>query len=299
MKISITEQSRYPPTVTPLEVFITTAGRTFSKRVIGKLHATDQDPQDVLSYKLVSDGLDQGLFSVDAVDGKIVVEKNLNPDLYHLNVSVSDGKFSIWAGVKVHVWAAAQHDLDQGFTLQLAGLSAEEFVSDHWRGLQRSLGLELNIPRQELHIASLQQQPNSVNMEVLLVRRAQDGSVRPVSTQRLTGILSTIEDTLGLNVLRLKHDGCVGAGCPPRGCRNAVVMRQGRMSNYATARANFITPQHSWESVCSCNGRRQDHQHLILHSTEDLDKLRGLEYYLDSHLVAPFWVCLKGTVHPK
>uniref|UniRef100_A0A8C1I966 FAT atypical cadherin 2 n=1 Tax=Cyprinus carpio TaxID=7962 RepID=A0A8C1I966_CYPCA len=255
VKISITEQSRYPPTVTPLEVFITTAGGTFSKRVIGKLHATDQDPQDVLSYKLVSDGLDQGLFSVDAVDGKIVVEKNLDPGLYHLNVSVSDGKFSIWAGVKVHVWAAAQHDLDQGFTLQLAGLSAEEFVSDHWRGLQRSLGLELNIPRQELHIASLQQQPNSVNMEVLLVRRAQDGSVQPVSAQRLTGVLSSIEDTLGLNVLKLKHDGCVGAGCPPRGCRNAVVMRQGRMSNYATARANFITPQHSWESVCSCNGR--------------------------------------------
>uniref|UniRef100_A0A8C1ZLH9 FAT atypical cadherin 2 n=1 Tax=Cyprinus carpio TaxID=7962 RepID=A0A8C1ZLH9_CYPCA len=253
VKINITEQSRYPPTVTPLEVFITTAGGVFSKRVIGKLHATDQDPQDVLSYKLVSDGLDQGLFSVDAVDGKIVVEKNLDPGLYHLNVSVSDGKFSIWTGVKVHVWAPAQHDLDQGFTLQLAGLSAEEFVSDHWRGLQRSLGLELNIPRQDLCIASLQQQPNSINMEVLLVRRAQDGSVQPVSSQRLTGVLSTVEDTLGLNILRLKHDGCVGAGCPPRGCRNAVVMRQGRMSNYATTRANFITPQHRWESVCSCN----------------------------------------------
>uniref|UniRef100_A0A671Q6N2 Protocadherin Fat 2-like n=1 Tax=Sinocyclocheilus anshuiensis TaxID=1608454 RepID=A0A671Q6N2_9TELE len=253
VKINITEQSRYLPTVTPLEVFITTAGGVFSKRVIGKLHATDQDPQDVLSYKLVSDGLDQGLFSVDAVDGKIMVEKNLDPGLYHLNVSVSDGKFSIWAGVKVHVWAPSKHDLDQGFTLQLAGLSAEEFVSDHWRGLQRSLGLELNIPRQELRIASLQQQPNSINMEVLLVRRAQDGSVQPMSAQRLTGVLSTVEDTLGLNVLRLKHDGCVGAGCPPRGCRNAVVMRQGRMSNYATARVNFITPQHSWESVCSCN----------------------------------------------
>ncbi|XP_051716060.1 protocadherin Fat 2 [Ctenopharyngodon idella] len=253
VKINITEQSRYPPTVTPLEVFITTAGGTFSKRVVGKLHATDQDPQDILTYKLVSDAPDRGLFSVDAVDGKIVVEKDLEPGLYHLNVSVSDGKFSIWAGVKVHVWAGAHHDLDQGFTLQLAGLSAEEFVSDHWRGLQRSLGLELNIPRQELHIASLQQQPNSVNMEVLLVRRAQDGSVQPVPVQRLTGALSTVEDTLGLNVLRLKHDGCVGTGCPPRGCRNAVVMRQGRMSNYATARANFITPQHSWESVCSCN----------------------------------------------
>ncbi|XP_051506561.1 protocadherin Fat 2-like [Myxocyprinus asiaticus] len=253
VKINVTEQSRYPPTVTPLEVFITTAGGTFSKRVIGKLHATDQDPHDILSYKLVSDALERGLFSVDTVDGKIIVEKDLDPGLYQLNVSVSDGKFSIWAGVKVHVWAASQHALDQGFTLQLAGLSAGEFVADHWRSLQRNLGLELNIPRQELHIASLQQQPNSVNLEVLLVRRAQDGSVQPVPAHRLTGVLSAVEDALGLNVLRLKHDGCVGVGCPPRGCRNSVVMREGRMSNYATARANFITPQHSWESVCFCN----------------------------------------------
>ncbi|TRY99052.1 hypothetical protein DNTS_009752 [Danionella cerebrum] len=253
VKINISEQSRYPPTATPLEVFITSTGGSFAKRVIGRLHAADQDPHDILFYKLLSDGQDQGLFSVDNLDGKIVVEKDLNPGLYHLNVSVSDGKFSIWTGVKVHVWAAAQHNLDQGFTLTLAGLSAEEFVSDHWRGLQRSLGLELNIPRQELHIASLQQQPNSVNTEVLLVRRAQDGSVQPIPVQRLTGVLSNVEDVLGLTVARLKHDGCAGAGCPPRGCRSTVLMRHGRMSNYATSRANFITPHHSWESVCSCN----------------------------------------------
>lgn len=253
VKINITEQSRYPPTVTPLEVFITTAGGTFTKRVIGKLHATDQDPQDILTYKLVSDVLDRDFFSVDPLDGKIVVERDLEPGLYQLNITVSDGKFSVWAGVKVHIWSAARHVLDQGFTLQLAGLSAEEFVTDHWRGLQRSLSSELNIPRQELHIASLQQAPNSINTEVLLVHRAQDGSVQPVPAQRLTGVLSAVEDALGLNILRLKHDGCVDAGCPPRGCRNSVVIKNGRMSNYATARANFITPQHSWESVCFCN----------------------------------------------
>ncbi|XP_055033747.2 protocadherin Fat 2 [Misgurnus anguillicaudatus] len=253
VKINITEQSRFPPTVTPLEIFITTAGGTFSKRVIGKLHATDQDPQDVLSYKLISDIPDRGLFSVDAVDGKIVVEKDVEPGLYHLNISVSDGKFNIWAAVKVQVWSAARHALDQGFTLRLAGVSAEEFVADHWKTLQRSLGLELNIPKQELHIASLQQQPNSVNTEVLVVRRTQDGSVQPFQAQRLTGVLSSVEDTLGLDILRLKHDGCVGSSCPPQGCRNSVVIKSGRMSSYATARASFITPQHSWESICFCN----------------------------------------------
>lgn len=145
VKINVTEESKYPPTVAPLEVFITSTEEAFPRRVIGKLHASDQDPQDVLSYRLES--MHGGLFSVDTVDGKIVAEQALRAGLYSLNVSVSDGKFGVFAGVRVHVWAASQQALDQGFTLQLAGLSAEEFVSDHWRSLQRSLGAELNIPR--------------------------------------------------------------------------------------------------------------------------------------------------------
>ncbi|XP_036424414.1 LOW QUALITY PROTEIN: protocadherin Fat 2 [Colossoma macropomum] len=251
VKINVTEESKYPPTVAPLEVFITTTEETFPRRVIGKLHASDQDPQDVLSYRMES--THEGLFSVDPVDGKIVAEEALRAGLYSLNVSVSDGKFSVFAGVRVHVWAASQQALDQGFTLQLAGVSAEEFVADHWRSLQRSLGAELNIPRQELHIASLQQDPDSVNLQVLLVRRAQDGSARPVGAQRLDVALTTVGDTLGLRVLRVRSDGCVGDDCPERSCRSSVLMNEERVSHYSTARTSFITPRHKWESVCSCN----------------------------------------------
>ncbi|XP_076877989.1 protocadherin Fat 2 [Brachyhypopomus gauderio] len=252
VKINVTEESKYPPTVAPLEVYITTTEENFPRRVIGKIHASDQDPKDILSYML--DSNHGGLFSVDSADGKVVAEQPLRPGLYSLNVSVSDGKFKVWATVRVHVWAASQKALDQGFTLQLAGLSAEEFVADHWRGLQRSLGAELNVPRQELHIASLQQKPGPTGtLEVLLVRRTQDGSVRPVASQRLATALADVEDVLGLSVLRVHHSSCVGVGCPPRGCRNSVLMKEERVSHYGTARASFITPQHSWESVCSCN----------------------------------------------
>ncbi|XP_022539774.2 protocadherin Fat 2 [Astyanax mexicanus] len=251
VKINVTEESKYPPTVAPLEVFITITEESLSRRVIGKLHASDQDPQDILSYKLESPHV--GLFSVDSVDGKIVAEKALQAGFYSLNVSVSDGKFSVWAWVGVHVWAASQQALDQGFTLRLAGLSAEEFVADHWRSLQRSLGTELNIPRQELHIASLQQEPDSVNLEVLLVRRSHEGSVRPVDAQRLTGALTEVENTLGLSVLRVRHGGCVRSGCHEQSCRSSVLMSEERVNHYSTARASFITPRHSWESVCSCN----------------------------------------------
>ncbi|XP_076595621.1 protocadherin Fat 2 [Chaetodon auriga] len=253
VNINVTEQSKHPPSVVPLEVFITTSGGLFANRVIGRLHASDQDLQDVLSYKLVSEKPDNGRFSVDLTDGKIWADENLEEGSYALNVSVTDGKFSVWTGVRVHVWAANQRALDSGLTLQLVGLSPEEFLGDHWRGLQRSLGQALGLPRQELHLASLQQLPDNKVLEALLVWRPQNGLVQPLPTSRLAGVISDMEDSLGLSILRVSHNGCLGTGCPPRGCRNAVQLTGERMSHFTTARAGYITPQHTWESVCPCN----------------------------------------------
>ncbi|KAG7464992.1 hypothetical protein MATL_G00171450 [Megalops atlanticus] len=253
VRINVTEQSKHPPAVVPLDIFITTMEKSFSSRVIGKLHATDQDLHDVLSYKLALESPDSSHFSVDEVDGKIVAEHALEPGLYFLNVSVSDGRFRTWAGVRVHVWGASQQTLDQGVTLQLAGLSPEEFVGDHWRALQRSLGAGLGVPRQELHVASLQQEPGSSILEVLLVWRQQGGAAEPLAASRLASVISDVEDTVGINVLRVRQGSCVGGDCLPRGCRNIVRMSGERMTHYTSARTGFITPQHSWESVCSCN----------------------------------------------
>lgn len=187
VNINVTEESKYPPSVVPLEVSITTSGGLFANRVVGRLHASDQDVQDVLTYSLVSQSPDARSFSVDQADGKIWADEHLEEGSYALNVSVSDGKFTVWTGVKVHVWVATQQALDSGLTLQLVGMSPEEFLGDHWRGLQRSLGQELDLPRQELHLASLQQRPDPRALEALLIWRPQGGPVRPLPTSRLAG----------------------------------------------------------------------------------------------------------------
>lgn len=185
VNVNVTEQSRYPPSVMPLEVFITTPGGPFADRLIGRLHASDQDPQDVLTYKLVSETPEGPRFSVDAADGKIWADENLHEGLYSLNVSVSDGKFSVWAQVKVHVWVADQRALDSGLTLHIAGTSPEEFLGVYWRSLQRSLGEALHVPRQELHLVSLQREAQV--LDALLLWRPQTGRVQPLPTARLAG----------------------------------------------------------------------------------------------------------------
>ncbi|XP_075961283.1 protocadherin Fat 2 [Anarhichas minor] len=253
VNINVTEQSKYPPSVAPLEVFITTSGGLFANRLIGRLHASDQDLQDVLTYKLVSEHPGGGRFSVDLADGKIWADENLKEGSYSLNVSVADGKFSVWTEVRVHVWAADQKALDSGLTLQLVGLSPEEFLGAHWRGRQHSLGQSLGLPGQELHLASLQQLPDARGLEALLIWRPQSGLAQTPPTSRLAGITSAIEDSLGLRNLRVIHNGCLGAGCPPRGCRNAVRLTADRLSHFTAAGAGYITPRHTWESVCPCN----------------------------------------------
>ncbi|XP_034038208.1 protocadherin Fat 2 isoform X2 [Thalassophryne amazonica] len=253
VNISVTEQSKYPPTVVPMEVFITTTDGMFANRIIGRLHASDQDLQDILTYRLVSEHPVGDRFSVDLADGKIWAKETLEEGSYSLNVSVSDGKFSVWTGVRVHVWDADQRTLDSGLTLQLVGMSPEEFLGDHWRGLQRSLGLALGLPRQELHLVSLQKLPDAPALEALLVWRPQNGLIPSLPTSRLAGVLSDLEDSLRLSILRVSHNGCLGTGCPPRGCRNAVQLTADTMSHFTTARGGYITPQHRWESVCPCN----------------------------------------------
>uniref|UniRef100_A0A6Q2YIM6 FAT atypical cadherin 2 n=1 Tax=Esox lucius TaxID=8010 RepID=A0A6Q2YIM6_ESOLU len=282
VKINVTEESKYPPSVMPLEVFITTTEDTFSKRLIGKLHASDLDLHDTLHYKLVSESPSEGdqrlsfgssgsvsRFSVDMMDGMIWADKDLKPGLYSLNVSVSDGKFSVWAGVKIHVWKPSQQALDFGLTLQLAGLSPQEFVEDHWRGLQRSLSTALGVARQDLHLVSLQQQPDTKALEVLLLWKPHGGTEEPLPNNRMAGVIADVEDSLGLSVLRMHYNGCLGTWCPPRGCRSLVQMRGETLSHYASARAGFITPQHTWETVCPCNGSFDGNGYLkYLYQTE-------------------------------
>uniref|UniRef100_A0A8C9TCT0 FAT atypical cadherin 2 n=1 Tax=Scleropages formosus TaxID=113540 RepID=A0A8C9TCT0_SCLFO len=253
VKINITEQSRFPPSAVPLEVFITVAGRPFSRRVIGRLHASDQDLHDVLSYELVSEAPASGRFSVDGGDGKVVAEGPLEPGLYILNVSVSDGRLSTWAAVRVHVWGASQRALDQGVTLHLTEVSPEEFVADHWRALQRGLSASLGVPRQELHVASLQPSAGSRGLEVLLVRSQQDDNLEPQPAALLDRVAYDVGDAMGLTVAEVRRGACVTSDCRQASCRNTVRLVGETESQYATARTSFITPQHSWESVCSCN----------------------------------------------
>lgn len=72
--------SQYKPTVSPLEIVIVTLTDTFPGGSIGRLFATDRDPNDVLSFTQKPEP--RSMFKLNRQDGGIVALPGLEPGRY-------------------------------------------------------------------------------------------------------------------------------------------------------------------------------------------------------------------------
>lgn len=172
VSVRIIEESVYPPAVLPLDIFISTAADEYSGGVLGKIHATDQDIYDTLTYSLApssSSSSDESgsLFSVSASDGKVIALRPLDVGHYPLNVTVTDGRFTTPADVTVHVRQAARQALDNSIAVRFANIAPEEFIGDYWRNFQRALRNIAGVRRSEVQLVSLQPSEQG-DLDVLL-----------------------------------------------------------------------------------------------------------------------------------
>ncbi|KAG5848309.1 hypothetical protein ANANG_G00097130 [Anguilla anguilla] len=153
VSIRVIEESVHPPSILPLDIFIATHGDEYPGGVLGKIHATDQDVYDTLTYSLASPA--DGLFSVSAGDGKVIARKGLDAGHYPLNVTVTDGRFTA-AGVSVHVREVTRQALDRSVAVRFASIAPEEFVGDYWRNFLRALRNIAGVRRGDVQLVSLQ-----------------------------------------------------------------------------------------------------------------------------------------------
>lgn len=189
ISVRIIEESVYPPAVLPLDIFVSTAADEYSGGVLGKIHATDQDVYDTLTYSLApsfSSDESSTLFSVSPSDGKIIALRPLDVGHYPLNVTVTDGRFTTPADVTVHVRQAARQALDNSVAVRFANIAPEEFIGDHWRNFQRALRNIAGVRRSEVQLVSLQPSEQG-DLDVLLtLERA--GS--PYQSQEVRSVLA-------------------------------------------------------------------------------------------------------------
>ncbi|KAM6224231.1 protocadherin Fat 2 [Rhynchocyon petersi] len=256
VSVHITEQSHYPPSALPLEIFITIGEEEFQGGMVGKIHATDRDPQDTLTYSLTEETLSKH-FSVGAPDGKIIATQGLPRGRYSFNVTVSDGTFTAIAGVHVHVWHMGKETLQQALWMGFHQLTPEELVSDHWRNLQRFLSNKLDIKRANIHLASLQPAEAMTGVDVLLVF---EGHPRTSYTlQELASIITRsakeIEHSVGIQMRSVMPVvPCQGTSCQGQICQEIVHLDPKVGPTYSTARLSILTPRHHLKKNCSCNG---------------------------------------------
>nr|KAF6446705.1 FAT atypical cadherin 2 [Rousettus aegyptiacus] len=257
VRVHVTEQSHYPPSALPLEIFITIGEEEFQGGMVGKIHATDRDPQDSLTYSLAGEETLGRHFSVGASDGKIIAVQGLPCGRYAFNVTVNDGTFTTTAGVHVHVWHVGQEALQQSMLMGFHQLTPEELVSDHWRNLQRFLSNKLDIKRANIHLASLQPAEAMAGVDVLLVFEGHSGTFHKL--QELATIITRsakeMEHSLGIQMRSaMPVVPCQGPTCQGQICQETVHLGSRVGPTYSTARLSILTPRHRLERNCSCNG---------------------------------------------
>lgn len=257
VRVHVREQSHFPPSALPLEIFITLGEEEFQGGMVGKIHATDRDPQDTLTYSLAGEESLAGHFSVGASDGKIIAAQGLPQGRYVFNVTVSDGTFSTSARVHVHVWHAGREALQQTMWMGFPQLTPEELVSDHWRGLQRFLSNKLDIKRANIHLASLQPAEAMAGVDVLLVFEGHSGTTYKL--QELASVITRsakeMERSVGIQMRSaMPVVPCQGPSCQGQICQETVHLDPRVGPTYSTARLSILTPRHRLERNCSCNG---------------------------------------------
>nr|XP_020476445.1 protocadherin Fat 1 isoform X3 [Monopterus albus] len=261
----IIEESVYPPAILPLDIFISTAGNRYPGGVLGKVHATDQDIYDTLAYSLApssssaSPSTDETgtLFSVSASDGKVIALRPLDVGHYPLNVTVTDGRFTTFADVTVHVRQVARQALDNSIAVRFANIAPEEFIGDYWRNFQRALRNIAGVRRSEVQLVSLQpSEQGDLDVLLTLERSGSPYQSQEVVFRKLNSSAIVIEEMTGVRIVRVVQKLCADLDCPLHFCDEVVFLDKATMSTYSTARLSFVTPRHQRTATCQCEGGR-------------------------------------------
>lgn len=256
VSVLVTARSLYPPSALPLDIFITLSAAEFPGGLVGKIHATDPDPQDTLTFSLGSNAPGP-LFLVGPSDGTVLAAQGLPCGRHAFNVTVSDGTFMATAGVHVHVWCAGHGALQGAVWLGFRHLSPEELVSDHWRNLQRFLSQQLDVRRASIRLASLQPTETAPGVDVLLVFESPSRSFQQLQELAATimHLASEMERALGVQMwAAVPMAPCEGSACQALPCQETAQLEPTVGPPYSTARLSVLTPRHQRKSSCSCNG---------------------------------------------
>uniref|UniRef100_A0A3B5QW62 FAT atypical cadherin 3 n=1 Tax=Xiphophorus maculatus TaxID=8083 RepID=A0A3B5QW62_XIPMA len=259
--------SQYKPIVSPLEIYIVMSTDTFPGGPIGRIYATDRDPNDVLSF--THKPHPKSMFKINRQDGSVVALPGLEPGRYQMNATISDGRFAVIADVSVQVEQVTDVLLRSALTLRFSSISWEELLGRYLNQIKVTLRAIAGwkwLPGQQdpLHILGVQPVTGTSNIDlVLAVERPET-----LGTGRMEGfyfqqeLAAKLEEAAARGEMRgalagaaLISGTCSGKlDCGDMECKNTLVIEGGLPVTYNTERITLVLPRFGRTESCTCSG---------------------------------------------
>ena len=279
VNITVVERSRYPPTVFPLHITVFSYRTAYRGGIIGKVNALDKDAYDTLNYAIGSYGnsdystADGGdYFDIDDEDGTLVAVTPLDAGVYHINVTVTDGKFSPSVDVSVNVHVLTQQMVDNSVIINIGSVSPEEFVASYKELLIQTIASELYFSEKQIHIISLQSnithESRKVSrsrltrdlretLDVLLVIEKKENEYysRNESLSMLRNSLSRIRRRVSLDNLEVMKSVCSSSSeCSGNGdCVDLINLMDDIVMPLNTRLGSVVALRFKHKSGCHCH----------------------------------------------
>jgi protocadherin Fat 1/2/3 len=280
--LQVIEESQYPPIVTPLEILVNSYLDEFPGGIIGKVHASDQDQYDTLVFGLADTTTGSAstvvlnpaseLFEIDRTDGTLIALPRLDVGEYHVNVTVSDGKFITHSIVKVSVELVSEEMLRHAVIVRFRDVSPSVFVLSHRKGFIRAVRSALGARIKDVVIISVQpsgqptpekvrpkRQITSRGLDVLFAVRKPQQPMAPSFhsadgiRKALTQHLEALEQSTGLIVEEIVRDKCTAKYCTYGECTDRIILNTTAAATpIATDVTSFVSPRHQHHIVCDC-----------------------------------------------
>ncbi|XP_077398228.1 protocadherin Fat 3a isoform X4 [Festucalex cinctus] len=252
LTVRVIEESLHRPVALPLEVHIVTMEDEFPGGVIGKLHATDADPYDALTFGHAPPA-HRSLFKISPRDGKIIALGGLDAGRYSLNASVSDGRFAVPVHVSVRVEQATPEMLREAVTVRFESVAPQDFVASHLKSVLKVLRqAAASQQRDALHVLSLQPVGGTKQLDVLVAVETAEGGFYKAAylTQKLSASRRRLEEVLKVSAILDKN--CSGLDCRGAQCEESIVLDSHNLATYSTPRVSFVSPRFHRTSRCTC-----------------------------------------------
>lgn len=256
LTVRVIEESLHRPVALPLEVHIVTMEDEFPGGVIGKLHATDADPYDALTFGHAPPA-HRSLFKISPRDGKIIALGGLDAGRYFLNASVSDGRFAVPVPVSVHVEQATPEMLREAVTVRFESVAPQDFVASHLKSVLKVLQqAAISQQRDALHLLSLQPVGGTKQLDMLVAVETAEGGYYKAAylTQKLSASRRRLEEVLKVSAILDKN--CSGLDCRGAQCEQNIILDSHNLATYSTPRVSFVSPRFHRTSRCTCTGMK-------------------------------------------